>query len=70
MEEEYNLPFIVRNKYYWDEEERMVNCYMSKTRLSSMLKKSKEDDVFEKMIRSVGWMKVLWIVLSNVYKEL
>jgi len=35
-----------------------------------MLKKSKEDDVFEKMIWSVGWMKVLRIVLSNVYKEL
>lgn len=54
MEEEYNLPFIVRNKYYRDEEERMVSCYMSKTRLSSMLKKTKEDEVFEKMIRSVG----------------
>lgn len=70
MEEELSLPFIVWNKYYKDEEERMVACYMSKTRLSSMLKKSKEDETFEKLIWSVGWMKVLWIVLANVYKEL
>ena len=70
MEEEISLPFIVRNKYYWDEEEWMVTCYMSKTRLSNMLKKSKEDETFEKLIRSVGWMKVLRIVLANVYKEL
>ena len=64
------MPFIVWNKYYKDEEERMVSCYMSKTRLSSMLKKSKEDETFEKLIWSVGRMKVLWIVLANVYKEL
>lgn len=70
MEEELSLPFIVWNKYYKDEEERMVACYMSKTRLSSMLKKSKEDETFEKLIWSVGRMKVLWIVLANVYKEL
>ena len=54
MNEEFSKPFIVKNKYYTEEESKMISGYISKTRLSQMLKKSKEDELFECLIKGVG----------------
>jgi len=37
----------------------MVLGYFSKTRLANLMRKSKEDDCFETLIRGVGRMKCL-----------
>ena len=70
LQEELKKPFIVKHKYYCDEEEKMITGYVNKTRLSHMLKKSKEDEVFECLIRGVGRLKCLRIILENMFKEL
>lgn len=48
----------------------MVAGYVTKTWLSNLIRKSKEDDCFETLIRGVGRMKCLRIILENMYKEL
>ncbi len=34
LEEEFSKPFIVKNKYYSDEETKMISGYIAKTRLA------------------------------------
>jgi len=70
MADEVSLPFPHRNQYYSDEEEKMITGYISKTRLSGLPIKLKEDLTFEKLIRGVGRLKSLRIILETVIKDL
>lgn len=70
MNDELSIPFPHRNSYYADEEEKMITGYMSKTWLSGLPIKLKEDVTFEKLIRGVGRLKSLRIILETVIKEM
>jgi hypothetical protein len=48
----------------------MITGYLKKTRLDKEHSNSKEDNMFEGLIRGVGRMKCLRIILENMFKEL
>jgi hypothetical protein len=70
LEDECAKPFILKNKYYMDEENTMITGYISKTRLKDKPVRIGEDKVFESLIKGVGRMKSLRIILDTVYKDL
>lgn len=47
----------------------MIDSYISKTRLAKNYSKTREDKLFETLIRGVGRLKSLRIILETIVKD-